>query len=216
MLELKNQKLSNAEIADELGRTEVSIQIKLKRLNKKNNSYNKHHVVEKRNINEMFVDYIKPSTILDLYAGDYKTNYEGIYVITNDKNPIFNTDYNQDALKLLCNFYYTNRKFDVIDLDPFGSCYDCLDLAIKMARKGIVVTLGELGHKRWKRLDFVKNRYDINSLEEFTIDNMIKQIQKIGLQNKKNLVVWQKKEWQNIGRVWFEIKPIKIVEQWGA
>ena len=106
------------------------------------------------------------------------------------------------------------KKYDLIDLDPFGSAYDCSDLAIKMARKGLYVTLGEMGHKRWKRLDYVKTRYGINNLDDFTSDNLIKKIQEIGIQNKKKLNVFACKDWQNISRVWFVIEPYKETSQW--
>ena len=105
-------------------------------------------------------------------------------------------------------------KYDMIDLDPFGSAYDCFDLAIKMAKKGLCITLGEMGHKRWKRLDFVKWRYGINSLDDFTSDIIIKKIQEIGIRNKKILKVFAKRDWQNISRVWFVIKPYKETSQW--
>lgn len=214
LLNYKEQGLNNEQIAEKLNRTEISVQIKLKRLNKKNNTYNIKHIEEKRKINEEYVKYIKPKNILDLYAGNNRFNYDNIKIITNDINKEYNTDYNKDALKLLCELYIEEKKFDIIDLDPFGSCYECLDLAIKMAKKGIIITLGELGHKRWKRLDYVKPRYNINNIEEFTIEKIIKKIQDIGLQNKKQLIIYKYKEWQNIGRVWFEIKPYKITEQW--
>ena len=162
MLELKSNGYSNSDIAKELGRTEVSIQIKLKRLNKEKSLYNADHLEDKRIINREFIEHIKPCNILDLYAGNVKETYNNIPIITNDKNKSFNTDYHEDALKLLCKFYSEGKKFDYINLDPFGSCYDNLDLAIKMAKKGIAITLGELGHKRWKRLDCVRNKYDIN------------------------------------------------------
>ena len=119
-----------------------------------------------------------------------------------------------DSLRLLCKLYAESQKFDLIDLDPFGSAYDCFDLAIKMANKGLVITLGELGHKRWKRLDYVSPRYDINTLNDFTIQNLIAYIQKIGLRNKKELVVFDYREWRNIGRVWFKIEQCKITSQW--
>lgn len=212
--DLKENGYSNNEIADILNRSEVSIQIKLKRLKKKNNTYNSKHVTEKRTINRNFIEYIKPDNILDLYAGDTKETYNNIKIITNDKDIKFNTNYHEDALKLLCKFYIEGKKFDYINLDPFGSCYDNLDLAIKLCKKGIAITLGELGHKRWKRLDYVRTHYNINSMEDFTIENIIKKIQQIGLQNKKELVIYEYKEWQNIGRVWFEIKPIKVTDQW--
>ena len=211
--ELKEKKLSNSLIALTMNRSEVSIQIKLKRLNKNNNTYNKKHIEEKRQVNKEFIKEIKPKTILDLYAGE-TTQYEEYQVTTNDKNRMFKCDYNEDALKLLCKLYASKKKYDYIDLDPFGSAYECFDLAIKMAKKGIAITIGEMGHKRWKRFDFVKNRYNITQLKDFTTYNIVKEIQKIGLANHKELHIYKICEWQNISRVWFKIKPIKITEQW--
>ena len=63
-------------------------------------------------------------------------------------------------------------------------------------------------------MDFVRTHYGIETEADFTSDFMTAQIQKIGLRNKKELVVFDKKDWQNISRVWFEIKPVKITEQW--
>ena len=210
---LKTDGYSISEIAESTGRSEVSIQIKLKRLGKSENKYNARHVVEKYEVNEKFLNEINPTNVLDVYTGekDFYQNYERI---TNDKNENIKADYHLDALQFVCLMYSQGKKFDFVDLDPFGSSYDCFDLAIKMAKKGIAITLGELGHKRWKRLDFVSSRYDINSLEEFTIEKIIAHIQKIGVHNKKNLIVYDFKEWQHIGRVWFKIEPLKITSQW--
>jgi DNA-binding CsgD family transcriptional regulator len=207
---------SYKEIAESMGRTEVSVSIKAKRLGKKQNTYNEHHVVEKYELNKKFVEYIKPKTVLDLYCGEknYYSQFEGIRATTNDINKSIKADYNEDALKLICKLYYDGDKFDIVDLDPFGSAYDCFDLAIKMARKGIVITLGELGHKRWKRLDYVGTHYDIDNLSDFTIDRLVEEIRAIGRRNKKELRVVELREWKNIGRVWFEIKPLKVTSQW--
>lgn len=205
---------STSEIAHSMGRTEVSVSIKKKRLGKSRRTYNQKHINEKYDINYAFLDYIKPKTVLDAYSGDGFYDSEKYDVITNDISEEFNTEYHKDALKLLCMMYSSDRKFDIIDLDPFGSAYDCFDLAIKMAKKGIIITLGELGHKRWKRLDFVRTHYGIDSLKDFTIENIISEIQKIGKRNKKELTVWNKREWERIGRVWFTVKKHKITEQW--
>lgn len=201
------------DVAISLGRTETSVSIKVKRINKKENQYNIEHIDEKYQLNKMFLDFIQPKTILDLYCG-VNSFYKDYDVLTNDIDKSINADFHDDAFKLLCKLYYENRKFDLIDLDPFGSAYDCFDLAIKMAKKGIVITLGELGHKRWKRLDFVKTHYNIQDFKDFTIENLIQHIQNIGRKNKKILQVWKFKEWKNIGRVYFVIKERKITEQW--
>lgn len=210
-----NDGYSRSEIALSMGRTEVSVGLKQKRLGKKNGNYNIHHIDEKYEINKNFIDEIKPKSLLDLYAGE--SFYKGCNIkriVTNDINKSLDTDYHRDAFKLICELYSKNKKFDMIDLDPFGSAYDCFDIAIKMARTGLVITLGELGHKRWKRFDFVRPHYGISNIEDFTIDNLISQIQRIGLCNKKELIVWEKREWPNIGRVWFKIKPYIVTEQW--
>ena len=219
-LELKaSQGFSAKEIAYSMDRTHTSVAIKIKRLSKKENTYNSKHIEEKYLINDSFLEEIKPNTILDLYTGK-KNFYKNYNVTTNDIDENIDVEYHKDAFKLICELYAQGKKYDLIDLDPFGSAYDCFDLAIKMASKGICITLGELGHKRWKRLDFVKTHYDINKIEDFTILNLISYIQKIGLRNKKKLIIFDYKEWQNIGRVWFKIEPteklksqVKTIEQ---
>jgi hypothetical protein len=110
--------------------------------------------------------------------------------------------------------YYQNEKFDLVDLDPFGSAYDCFDLAIKTAKKGLIITYGEIGHKRWKRLDFVERYYNIKNLEDFTINNLIKHTQSLGIKNKKILTPVFIKEWQNIARVYYKIDKYKV-DVWG-
>lgn len=205
---------TNAQIAESIDRSKVSTSIKIKRLSKKNDTYNIAHVEEKHAINEMFVQYIEPRCVLDVYAGK-KSFYEGrCGVIANDKDKDAETPYHLDALKFCCKMYSQGLKADIVDLDPFGSAYDCFDLAVKMAQKGLVVTFGELGHKRWKRLDYVGSHYGIERLEDFTLDRLIKEVQAIGRRNKKLLKVYAVKEWRNIGRVWFEIEPLKVTEQW--
>ena len=212
-VDLKAKAFSTKEIAISLDRSETSVSIKMKRLGKKINTYNKNHIEEKYELNNLFLEVIKPKNILDLYCGT-NSYYKNYNVTTNDINKNIKADYNEDAFKLLCKLYYENKKYDLIDLDPFGSAYDCFDLTIKMAKKGLIITLGEIGHKKWKRLDYVKTHYNIEKLEDFTTENIIDYIQKIGLRNKKYLYVWEYREWQNISRVYFIVKDRKVTEQW--
>ncbi len=215
MNELLKKGYSIKDIATSLNRSEVSVSIKAKRLTKKDGTYNKKHYQEKVKYNYMFLNKIKPKTVLDLYCGENDI-YKDYKTTTNDINKNILADYNEDAFKLICKLYYEGKKYDLIDLDPFGSAYDCFDIAIKMAKKGLIITLGELGHKRWKRLDYVETHYDINNLEDFTIQNIVKYIQKIGLRNKKRLIPVFVFEWENIGRVYFEIEELKVTKQWGG
>lgn len=197
------------EIAESMDRGVTSVSIKKKRLTKKDKTYNQKHYREKVKLNKHFLKAINPSSVLDLYNGGSLV-YENYNATTNDISKDFETDYNKDAFKLLCELYSQNKNYDLIDLDPFGSAYDCFDLAVKMANKGLCITFGELGHKRWKRLDYVSRFYGIDSLEDFTLETLIKEVQKIGLRNKKNLEVHYKRNWEWIGRVWFTIEPVNI------
>lgn len=213
-LKLNDEGYSYSEIADSVERSNTSVSIKMKRLKKASGDYNAPHVEDKYQANKKFLEYIQPDTILDAYAGDCYYDQFDIETTTNDINEDKPTDYHLDAHKFLCKLYAENNKFDLVDLDPFGSAYDCFDLGIKMAKKGLIITLGEIGHKRFKRLDFVKRYYQINDLENFTTRNLIKHIQYIGRRNKKELNPVFVKEWNMILRVYFEIERHKVTEQW--
>jgi hypothetical protein len=213
---LKAKGFNTKQIAECIDRDVTQVSIKIKRLGKKSMTYNQGHFEEKFAVNYDFVKEIKPKSVLDVYAG-FASVYKKLNcdnVISNDKNEKSNTEYHLDALDFVCQMYIDKRKFDLVDLDPFGSAYDCFDLAIKMAKKGLVVTLGELGHKRFKRLDFVRRYYGIETLEDFTTDNLVKHIIKIGERNKKTLIPIYVKDWRNIARVYFKIEQLKITEQW--
>jgi len=213
---LKEKGFNTKQIAECIDRDVTQVSIKIKRLGKMNKTYNDPHRDDKYETNAKFIADEKIKTVLDLFAGG-KSYYYGIgldKVVTNDKDVSFDTDYSYDALTCICMLYAGGNKYDLVDLDPFGSAYDCFDLAIKMANKGLVITLGELGHKRFKRLDFVRRYYGIETLEDFTTDNLVKHIIKIGERNKKKLIPIYVKDWRNIARVYFKIEQLKITEQW--
>lgn len=215
ILERKQDGYSNAAIADACGRSEISIQVKLKRLSKVSDSYNFANRNLKYQTNQAFLDLISPDSVADLYAGESWWQGKVKKCLTNDKDERFNTDFHQDALSLLCQLYSSNQKFDVIDLDPYGSAYDCFDLAIKMSKKGIVISFGEWGHKRWKRTDFVKPRYGISTLAEFQTDQkFIEEVQRIASCNKKLAKPLHSIQYGNFLRVYFELTPIKVTSQW--
>ena len=209
---LKDKGFTNKKIAELIDRDFTQVSIKIKRLGKKSMTYNKGHFEEKFAVNYDFVNLIKPKSVLDVYSG-FSSVYKKLNcdnIISNDKNEKSNTEYHLDALDFVCKMYIDKQKFDLVDLDPFGSAYDCFDLAIKMAKKGLIITLGELGHKRFKRLDFVRRYYGIETLEDFTTDNLVNHIIKIGERNKKKLIPIYVKDWRNIARVYFKIDKLKI------
>lgn len=207
---------SNDEIGQSTGRTAVSIQIKLKRIGKTEDTYNEHHLRDKYQCNVEYYNRLKPDTVLDLFCGvkSYWRTNTTAKVTTNDQNEDVQADYHERAEMLIHRLYYEGNKYDVIDLDPYGSAYDCFDLAIKMATKGLIITFGELGHKRWKRLDYVSRYYGITTLEDFTLKTLVDHCEVIARRNKKTLVPIISRTWDRIGRVWFEVKPITITEQW--
>lgn len=217
LLMLHSQGHSRKYIALSMDRSETSIAIKLKRQGKVSKNYNKDHVADKYAANEEFLNIIHPESVLDLYAGNcswWQKRLNSPNVITNDRNKEFDTDFHEAAEMLVHDLYYKRHKFDIIDLDPFGTAYDCLECAIRMAKKGLVVTYGEMGHKRWKRLDFVRSHYGIERLEDFTTQRLIEETQKIAARYHRILTPIIVKEWKNISRVYYKLSEIKVTEQW--
>lgn len=211
LLELHKLGYNNAEIAESMERSEVSISVKLKRLGKKKNKYDSVHHLEKTGLDYSFINFIQPKNMLTLLGSTKENEFLSKENYNNEIYKNVNSSFGPKGLKILCQKYIEDKTYDFIDLDTFSSSYDCFDLAIKSANKGIAITLGELGHKRWKRLDFVSRYYGIDKMENFTIENLISHIQNIGLKNKKSLVVYKYKEWNNVGRVWFKIEPVKVL-----
>ena len=213
---LKANGYTNAEIAQSVGRTETSISIKMKRLGKSCETYNDGHREEKYEANLAFYERCRPDSILDLYCGteSFWRNNTETYTFTNDIDKEIPADRHMAADKMIAELYSRDFRFDLIDLDPFGSAYDCFDLALKMARKAVIVTFGEMGHKRWKRLDFVRTHYGIDSVSDFTTQRLIDEFIRIGRRNKKEAQPGIVKEWPRISRVYFELTQIKTTEQW--
>lgn len=214
---MRDEGYSNEEIGISTGRTAISIQIKLKRLGKRDDTYNEHHAMEKYALNRDFIQQIQPVSLLDLYCGVkswWRNNGLVNCVTTNDAEPMYEADYHEKAEMLIHKLYYNGCRYDVIDLDPYGSAYDCFDLAVKMANKGLIITFGEMGHKRFKRLDFVKRYYGIETMQDFTLSNLVKHVEQIANRNKKHLEPVISRSWDRISRVWFRVEPLKITEQW--
>ncbi len=208
-IDLKEKGHSIKAIAESIDRDVLQVQIKMKRIAKKSNTYNEKHLEDKYFHNELFLSEIKPKSVLDLFAGAHSYYLDKVdEVYTNDIESKFNTYYNDKAEKLVCKLYYENCSFDLIDIDPFGSAFDCFDLSIKMAKKGVIITFGEIGHLRFKRTDYVNKFYGIETLEQFTIENLVNVVLKIGVRNRKKLTPIYIRNWQNISRVYFKIEKI--------
>ena len=213
-LDRKKEGFSNAEIAQALQRSEVSVQIKLKRQTKSNDSYNEKFRQLKYHANQRLADSLQPKTVLDLYAGNSWWLGKADKVLTNDTDEKFDTDYRLDAFDLMCQLHLDRQKFDVIDLDPYGSAYECFDFAFRMARKGVVISFGEWGHKRWKRTDFVSSRYMIDSVEDFLPEACLREAKRVARMHKKRAVVFDVLQYSNFLRVYFTLEPFKETSQW--
>ena len=208
-LQHSKQGCSAKEIAESMGRSLTSVELKLKRLCKKDRTYNKDHLEEKYSANVEFAKLVSPESVLDVFSGMrswWATNLPEKNVVTNDIDISADTHFHLNALNLVCQEYLKQHEYDIVDLDPFGSAFDCFDLAVKMSKKGLIVTFGELGHKRWKRLDFVKPRYGIQTMEQFTTEALVKYVQRIGEANHKKLVVSAMYKWRLISRVYFTVE----------
>tara|TARA_R100001509_G_scaffold136136_1_gene89957 strand:+ start:278 stop:1003 length:726 start_codon:yes stop_codon:yes gene_type:complete len=206
LLYLKKEK-SIKEISKIINRTETSITIKLKRLKFSNDTYNEKHRTDKYKCNRLFISEIKPKNILDVYAGNsYYKKTTNIEVIDNDIKGI-ETNYKLDAFDFL--FKFKKKKFDLIDLDPFGSAFNCFDLALQIAQKGLIITFGEYGHKRWRRSDYVKNRYNIKTYQDFTPEKFNNYVIKRAKIYNKDLSIFISKDYGNIIRTYFKIKLVE-------
>lgn len=214
-LEHKKMGYSVEALSEALGRSAVSVQVKLKRLGKIADSYNKQNRQEKYEANRRFLEIVSPSSVLDVYAGNSWWKDAGVPTITNDKDDRFLTHYSLDALDLLCLMKIEGQKFDLVDLDPYGSAYDQIDLALKLAKKGLAISFGEWGHRRWKRFDFVKPRYGIETDGDYESGTkFISEVQRLAACNKKHAEPVISLQYSNFFRVYFILTDKKITEQW--
>lgn len=196
------------QIALSVDRPYNSVSIKMKRLKKKHYEYNEKHKDDKYATNELFLETVGPiKTVLDVYCGFNKFySSRGYLAVNNDINKDIDCDYHMDAKKLLETICENDLKFDLVDLDSFGATIELLPYALKIAKKSIVMTLGELGHRRWKRLDYISKHYNtISKVEDITVDNFVAEIVDIAKIQGVNLIPVFIKDYGNIGRVWFKI-----------
>lgn len=204
---LRRKGYSHTQIGQKTGRSIPSIKNKLRRLNKKKGigHYDRGHSIQKHLLNQRFIKIIHPHTILDLYnAGN--TQYNQYQCTTNDINPQFNTDYHEDALTLIQTLYQQNKKYDMIDLDPYGTAYPLWKYAVQMINKGIIITLGELMHKRFKRYDVVGKYYGITCTDNFTPRRMVEVLIKDAMNYNVNLKCVYLADYDYIARAYFKKK----------
>jgi hypothetical protein len=205
MLELKKQGLSFDDIGKMFGRTAYSCNRKYYKLMKKLDTYNDKHRDLKYDYNKQFLQKVDAESLLDAFSGGvswWKQNTE-LKVIDNDIN-IEGADYKLDAFDFL--YQHRKKQFDIVDLDPFGSAYDCFDFALQIAQKGLIITFGEIVGRRFNRQDFVEYRYGMNYIEDFTTEKLSEYVVKRALIYRKVLTPIIKAEMTNISRVYYKIE----------
>ncbi len=169
------------------------------------------HKVE---LNKQFYQETQSRFVLDVFSGKVSTWKAFCDRLTsNDKDPRTENDYHMDAEKLLAHFFSKGWTFDIVDLDPYGTCFGCLPLATQLAEKGIIVSYGDFSNWRYKRFDFLNDKFSIfgkaknyKELERLLIANTIYVAQAYA---KKRLIVW--KEWhpsEIFFRVYYKVEPI--------
>jgi tRNA G26 N,N-dimethylase Trm1 len=131
-----------------------------------------------------------------------KKNTE-LKVIDNDIK-VKGSDFKLDAFDFL--YQHRKQKIDIVDLDPFGSAFDCFDFALEIAQKGLIVTFGEIVGRRFNRQDFVWHRYGIESIEDFNTDKLSEYLEKRALIYRKKLTPIIKAEMTNISRVYYKVE----------
>lgn len=196
------------ELSHLMDRSTDSISQRLKKIAKENGTYNEPNKWLKEYLNHQFVIEYDIKTVLDLYAGDcfYKKEFKDKLKVTSNDLDFYNkNDHMMDAYYCIKMLFESGKKYDLVDLDPFGSAYGCFDMAIKMANKGLIITFGEMGHIRFRRLDFVGKRYHIKNMSEFTLEKLTDHIIKLGELNGKKITPIHIKKWGHIGRVYFKI-----------
>ena len=199
---------TDAEIAQSLGRSEISVQIKRKRLSKKTDRYNDPHRSAKYAANSLFLNRVQPRSILDVYAGP--TSYyegRGYKLETNDLKYQGHT-YQADASRLCAQLYGSGKMYDVVDLDPFGSAHGCLENAVRIARHGLIISFGEIGHRRWKRLDYVSRTYRIEDMDDFTHQALEEYVMEVAGRFKKEATVFTRITPRNFARSYFLLSPM--------
>ena len=203
-------------IAGEVGRSVVSVQVKLKRVSKVDGSYNARFRGLKYAANERFLGAVEPGSVLDVFAGVSWWRNAGVECVTNDVDESFGADFCLDAFDFLCDVWRGGERFDVVDLDPFGSAYECFDFAVRVARKGVVVSFGEWGHRRWKRFDFVGPRYGVECVEDFVVERFVGEFQRVARLHKKRAEVFEVLQYGHFLRVYFVLEGFKELSQWGV
>lgn len=200
--------LSNFGISEKTGLTKKQIEKILNSYKKDSLEYNQDHVKEKYEINRIVYESTHPTTILDLFAGQYrfwKTEYsKESFVLDNDIKGSFGTIFNEDAGLLIKRLEENQMFFDLIDVDPFGCPKPYIEYAVKHANRGVIITDGcawsaVAFHNVPERKNYFKNVYGTTTdNRNGSCRDIIDYVQK--LRPDLNRAIY--KDWRCCWRVW--------------
>ena len=215
MLQMYEEKFTPFAIAERLGRSESAIKTRIVKVGQKNNTYNIDHIQEKYEINNDFFEEILPKTILDPFSGFNRYWYSNFsdradLIIDNDIDKKIESMLHTTALEVLKLMESLNKKFDLVDIDPYGSPSLYIDLGIKLSKKGLILTFGDLKKMRnypIQNKDYIRNNYGLDlDISKTTLKDLVNHI--IDLADKKyskQLKVYAICNWKTCDRVYFKV-----------
>lgn len=181
LLELvTDESVSDDEIYSKFSeRPTASLDNKIRRLKKENGLYNSPYAAEKYDYNESWIAYADrmtygPVNIFEGYAGTGESSkiyeqYSGTHIACEMEDDVFKqlessvpsvTAVHDDCANELHRRNAASERFDFIDLDPFGSPFDTIPLALSLITNGyLTVTYGDINLQRWGRTNVLMKQY---------------------------------------------------------
>jgi len=159
-----------------------------------------------------FAKSINAKTILDVYAGRKSMwKDKGYRIVTNDIDKTAEVDFHMDADKFVSKIYSEKKKFDIVDLDPYGSAFQCIPTAVKLIKKGLIVSYGDYNNWRFHRYKIIVARYgnfkDIKNYKDFEDVMILHTMYLAEVYGKVKLEIWKFfKTSNNFFRVYYKIK----------
>lgn len=168
-------------------RPESSVDNKIRRLRKSNGLYNSRYATEKYEKNSEWIEMIDDRnrgklSVFDAYAGDgtsstiYREYADQIVACEVEKNIYKNLESTiskhetvfDDCINELMRRNIDQDTFTYIDLDPFGTPFDAVPLAIKLIKNGyMAVTYGDIKLQRWGRTNVLTKQYKMPTTTEW-------------------------------------------------
>lgn len=157
-------------------------------------------------MNAAFARRIEYSNALEPFAGKKKQYHHSL---RNDKNTMYDCDCHMDAMDFLEMVHMRDGddSYDLVDLDPFASSVPYFPLACKLARKGIIIHIGDLLYLNYKPQDLY--RFYPNSRLPFKGDRMKvirSHFTETAKQLGKRLLFWDDYQYGSVAKLYYKIR----------